>query len=66
MAKKRISTSELALCGGLIVIGCIIILYAGISSGVSTEIDAICEEACAKYPGTKVEALITYLGKKRT
>lgn len=65
MVKKRISNSEIALCGGLIVIGCIIILFAGISSGVSAEIDAICEEACAKYPGTKVEALITYLKKTK-
>ena len=45
------------------VIGCIIILFAGISGTVSTEIDAICEEACAKYPGTKAEYLITYREK---
>ena len=65
MSKKRMSTSEIITYGVAILIGCAVVLYAGISLVVDKEITAICEEACSKYPGPKIDALVTYLEKSK-
>jgi HEAT repeat protein len=58
---KTQSTSMHVLYGVLIVLVIILAAFAGISYVVQGEIDTMCAKALEKYPGDKVEALITYL-----
>jgi|GEM_PF-438035 len=57
------SESNIILYGLIIVVGCAVLYFVRASVTVQEEIDTICEEACSRFPGPKVDALVTYLEK---
>ena len=66
---RRMSKLEIILYRLSIAVVCTVsflfILYLGICWWEKEEVKSIYEEACSKYPGTEVEALITYLKKTK-
>jgi hypothetical protein len=61
---KRGPTSINVLYGVLIIVVILVIAFGGLSYVVQNEIETMCAKALQKYPGDKVEALITYLNRE--